>query len=300
MVRLRRSVVVVDNRTEVREFLTSRRAKISPEQAGVPQVGHRRVPGLRRSEVASLAGMSVEYYAKLERGSLGGVSAGVLDAIARALRLDEAERAHLFHLAHAADGTTAAMRPRRRSKTWTVRPSLQWTLDSITTGPAIVGNNRADLLVTNHLGRAMYADVCNDPTGQPNFAWFTFLDSAARRFYPDWDLAAEMSVANLRTAAGADPHDKALHDLVGELSTRSEEFRRRWSAHNVRTHGTGTKHFHHHVVGDLTLAYESLDLRAEPGLTMTIYSAEPNSPTAYALALLASWAATQGAETAAH
>jgi hypothetical protein len=237
--------------------------------------------------------MSVEYYAKLERGALGGVSASVLDAIARALQLDEAERAHLFHLAQAADGTSAAMRPRRRSNQWTVRPSLQWTLDSITTAPVIVGNNRSDLLATNHLGRALYADLYNDPDGVPNFARFTFLDSAAHRFYPDWDLAADMTVANLRTAAGEDPHNKSLHDLVGELSTRSDEFRRRWGSHNVRTHGTGTKHYHHYVVGDLTLAYESFDLRAEPGLSMTIYAAEPDSPTAHALALLASWAATQ-------
>jgi transcriptional regulator with XRE-family HTH domain len=287
----------MDNRAEVREFLTSRRAKITPEEARLPQMGQRRVPGLRRSEVAALAGMSVEYYAKLERGSLGGASASVLDAIARALQLDEAERAHLFHLAHAADGTSAAMRPRRRRpKEWTARSSLQWTLDSITAGPAIVGNNRSDLLATNHLGRALYADVYNTPDAPPNFARFTFLDSAAHRFYPDWDLAANITVANLRTAAGQDPHDKNLHDLVGELSTRSDEFRRRWGAHNVRTHGTGTKHFHHHIVGDLTLAYESLDLRAEPGLTMTIYAAEPNSPTAHALALLASWAATQDLE----
>jgi hypothetical protein len=283
----------VDNRSEVREFLTSRRAKVTPQQVGLRETSHRRVPGLRRTEVAALAGMSVEYYAKLERGSLGGVSAGVLDAIARALLLDEAERAHLFHLAHAADGTSAAMRPRRVPKQWLVRPSLQWTLDSISTGPAIVGNNRSDLLATNHLGRALYSDLYNDANGAPNFARFTFLDAAARRFYPDWDFAADITVANLRTAAGQDPHDKALQDLVGELSTRSDDFRRRWGAHNVRTHGTGTKHFHHHMVGDLALAYESLDLRAEPGLTMTIYAAEPDSPTAHSLALLASWAATQ-------
>ena len=252
------------------------------------------MPGLRRSEVADLAGVSVEYYAKLERGALGGVSASVLDAIARALQLDEAERAHLFHLAQAADGTSAAMRSRRRNRDqWAARPSLQWTLDAITTAPAIVGNNMSDLLATNHLGRALYADLYNDPNGTPNFARFTFLDSAAHRLYPDWDLAADMTVANLRTAAGQDPHNKSLHDLVGELSTRSDEFRRRWGAHNVRTHGTGTKQFHHHIVGDLNLAYESLDLRAEPGLTMTIYAAEPDSPTAHALALLASWAATQ-------
>jgi transcriptional regulator with XRE-family HTH domain len=288
----------VDNRAEVREFLTSRRAKITPERAGLPPVRHRRVPGLRRSEVAALAGMSVEYYSKLERGSLGGVSAGVLDAIARALQLDEAERAHLFHLAHAADGTTAAMRPRRRGpQQWTARPALQWVLDTVTTGPAIIGNGRSDLLAANHLGRAMYSDVYADPGAAPNFARFTFLDSAAHRFYPEWDLAADMTVANLRTAAGKDPHDKVLHDLVGELSTRSEEFRRRWGAHDVRTHGSGTKRFHHHVVGDLTLAYESLDLRAEPGLTLTVYAAEPGSPTAHALALLASWAATEDVAT---
>ena len=289
----------MDNRAEVREFLTSRRAKITPGQAGLPEVGQRRVPGLRRSEVAALAGMSVEYYAKLERGSLGGVSATVLDAIARALHLDEAERAHLFHLAHAADGTSAAMRPRRSAKQWTVRPSLQWTLDSITSAPAIVGNGRMDLLATNHLGRALYSDVYDDPSNPPNFARFAFLDSAAHRFYPDWNLAADTAVAILRTSAGRDPHDKGLHDLVGELSTRSEEFRRRWSSHDVRVHGTGTKYFHHHIVGDLTLAYESFDLRAEPGLTMTTYAAEPNSPTAHALALLASWAATQHVDSAA-
>jgi len=283
----------VDNRAEVREFLVSRRAKISPERAGVTTYGQRRVPGLRRSEVASLAGVSVEYYAKLERGNLAGVSAGVLGAIARALDLDTAERAHLFHLAQAADGTAAIIRPRRRTPArWGPRPSLQWTLDAITAGPAIVSNGRQDLLAANHLGRAFYADVYADPTAPPNFARFTFLDTAARRFFPDWDLAADMCVANLRTAAGRDPHDKDLHDLVGELSTRSEEFARRWGAHDVRTHGTGVKHFHHHAVGHLTLAYESLDLVAEPGLRMTIYAAEPGSPTERALALLASWAAT--------
>jgi transcriptional regulator with XRE-family HTH domain len=281
----------VDNRVEVREFLTTRRAKISPERAGIPTAGQRRVPGLRRSEVAALAGMSVEYYAKLERGALSGVSPGVLDAIARALQLDDAERAHLVRLAHEADGSSALLRPRRRPKQWTVRPSLQWSLDAIT-APAILVNNRQDLLAANHLGRAMYSDVYTDPGSLPNFGRFIFLDSAARRFFPDWNLAADMMVANLRTAAGKDPHDKGLHDLVGELSTRSDDFRRRWGAHNVRIHGTGVKTFHHHVVGDLELAYESMDLRAETDLTVTIYAAQPDSPTAQALVLLASWAAT--------
>jgi len=292
-------VVVVDNSAEVREFLTSRRARVTPERAGVPQVGRRRVPGLRRSEVAGLAGMSVEYYARLERGALGGVSSGVLDAIARALQLDDAERRHLFHLAQAADGTAEAMRPRRGpSRSGGVRPGLQWALDAITTGPAIVGNTRSDLLGANALGRALYADVLADPTAAPNLARFAFLDAAARRLYPDWGLTADVTVANLRTAAGLDPHDRALHDLVGELSTRSEEFRRRWAAHDVRTHAGGTKHFRHHVVGELELAYETMDLRGDPGLSMTIFTAEPGSAGAHGLALLASWAATRDAAPA--
>ena len=213
------------------------------------------MPGLRRSEVAALAGVSIEYYSKLERGALAGVSAGVLDAIARALQLDDAERAHLFHLAHAADGTSAGMRPRRRpSKRWTARPSLQWALDAITTGPAIVRNGRMDLLAANHLGRAMHSDRLRQRARRGRRTSPGSPSSTAPRtgFYPDWDLAADICVAILRTEAGRDPHDKALHDLVGELSTRSDEFRRRWGAHDVRLHGAGIKHFHHHVVGDLT------------------------------------------------
>lgn len=258
------------------------------------------MPGLRRGEVATLAGVSVEYYSKLERGALAGVSASVLDAIGRALRLDETERDHLFHLAQAADGTSAIVPPRRRSATlWSPRPSLQWILDAITTGPAIVGNGRTDLLAANHLARAMYSDVYGDPRRRPNFARFAFLDSAARRFYPEWDLVADTTVAVLRAAAGRDPHDKALHDLVGELSTRSDEFRRRWSSHNVRAYGTGTKHFRHGVVGDLTLAYETVEMVAEPGLTMTIYAAEPGSTSEHALAVLGSWAAGEDIDAAA-
>lgn len=279
----------MNNRAEVRDFLTSRRAKITPSSAGIVSYGPRRVPGLRRSEVAALAGMSVEYYAKLERGQLAGVSAGVLEAIARALRLDEAERAHLMRLAQAANGSGELLRPSRRPRQWTVRPGLQWSLDAIT-APAIVVNGRQDLLATNLLGRAMFSDLYADPSQPPNFGRFTFLDSAARRFYPDWDLFADMTVANIRTAAGVDPHDKGLHDLVGELSTRSDDFRRRWGSHNVRIHGAGIKHFHHGVVGELALAYESTALIAEPGLALTIYAAEPASPTARNLSLLASWA----------
>ncbi|MEU2264881.1 helix-turn-helix transcriptional regulator [Streptomyces olindensis] len=291
----------MDNREEVREFLTSRRAKITPELAGLPAGSRRRVPGLRRSEVAALADMSVEYYAKLERGNLAGVSPAVLEAVARALRLDDAERAHLLHLAQAADGTDALTRPRRRStRQWTAHRSLRWTLDAITAGPAFVRNGRMDILAANQLARAFYSDVYATPRNQANLARFNFLDPASRRFYPDWDRAADIAVAILRTEAGRNPHDKDLHDLVGELSTRSDEFRTRWGAHNVRHHGTGTKRFHHSAVGELTVAYEALEMAAEPGLTLTVYTAEPGSPSEEALRVLASWAATQGADSPAH
>jgi transcriptional regulator with XRE-family HTH domain len=286
----------VDNRQEVREFLVSRRAKITPEQAGLPVGAKRRVPGLRRSEVAALADVSVEYYAKLERGNLAGVSPGVLEAIARALQLDDAERSHLLNLAQAADGSDTLTRPRRRAtRQLTPRRSLQWTLDAVTDGPAFVRNGRMDLLAANRLARAFYCDVYATGQRPPNLARFHFLDAASHRFYPDWDLAADICVAILRTEAGRDPHDKELHDLVGELSTRSDAFRTRWGAHNVRHHGTGVKQFHHPVVGDLTLAYEGLEMVAEPGLVLTIYTAEPGSPSEEGLRLLASWAATQEA-----
>ncbi|MGW5849922.1 helix-turn-helix transcriptional regulator [Streptomyces sp. NPDC055254] len=279
---------------EAREFLTSRRAKITPEQAGLPAGTRRRVPGLRRSEVAALADVSVEYYAKLERGNLAGVSPAVLEAVARALRLDDAERAHLLHLARAADGSDALTRPRRRSTKdrWKPHRSLQWTLDAITAGPAFVRNGRMDILAANRLARAFYSDVYAAPGNQSNLARFNFLDPASRRFYPDWELFADVAVAILRTEAGRNPYDKELHDLVGELSTRSDAFRTRWGAHNVRHHGTGTKRFYHQAVGDLTLAFEGLEMAAEPGLTLTIYTAEPGSPSDEGLRLLASWAAT--------
>ncbi|MFI2780845.1 helix-turn-helix transcriptional regulator [Streptomyces sp. ALB3] len=286
----------MDNQAEAREFLTSRRAKITPEQAGLPSGSRRRVPGLRRSEVAALADVSVEYYARLERGNLAGVSPAVLEAVARALRLDDAERAHLLRLAQAADGSDVLARPRRRAtRQWTPHRSLQWTLDAITAGPAFVRNGRMDLLAANQLARAFYDDVYAAPGNQANLARFNFLDPASRRFYPDWEQAADVAVAILRTEAGRSPHDKGLHDLVGELSTRSDEFRTRWGAHDVRHHGTGTKRFHHHAVGDLTLAYEGLEMAAEPGLTLTIYAAEPGSASEESLNLLASWEATRTA-----
>lgn len=280
----------MDNRAEVREFLTSRRARIRPEDVGLPRGTNRRVAGLRRSEVATLAGVSVEYYTRLERGSLGGVSPQVLDSLARALRLDDAERAHLFDLAHAA-GPVGRRPARRNPGSWVPHRSLQWVLDAVTAGPAFVRNGRMDLLAVNLLARAFYQDVYESRERPPNLARFTFLDDRARRFYPDWELFADVTVAILRTEAGRDPHNRELHDLIGELCTRSDEFARTWGAHDVRHHGTGFKTFHHPVVGELTLAFEGLEMASEPGLTLTVYTAEPGSPSAERMQLLASWAA---------
>ncbi len=286
----------MDNRAEVREFLMTRRAKIRPEDAGLPTDGRRRVPGLRRSEVAALAGVSVEYYSRLERGRLAGVSASVLDGLADALRLDWAERSHLVDLARAAGGSSLPDRTRRRpERPWTISPGLQWVLDAMRDAPAIVTNGRSDLLAANHLGRALFAEMLTECPERPNFARFTFLTDTAHRFYPNWEFFADITVAMLHTEAGRSPHDPLLHELVGELSTRSTEFRRRWSAHDVRIHAAGTKEFRHELVGDLTLAYETVDLRHDDGLSMTAYAAEPGSPSDERLHLLASWAAEQSA-----
>jgi transcriptional regulator with XRE-family HTH domain len=284
----------MDNRAEVREFLMSRRAKVTPAQVGLPAGPNRRVLGLRRTEVAILAGVSVEYYAKLERGAIAGASSSVLDAIAQALRLNDTERAHLFDLARAADGIPASGRNRRRATKQTAsRPSLHWALDAISDGIAFVRNPRQDLLATNALGRVFYSPLIGDGGRTPNLARFQFLDPAARDFYPDWDLFAEMCVAIMRAEAGRDPHDRGLQDLVGELSTQSETFRKLWGSHDVRTHGTGTKRFNHPEVGELVLAYEELAITAEPGLILMIYTAEPGSPSAQRIRLLATLAADQ-------
>lgn len=289
----------MDTRAEVREFLTSRRARLTPDQAGVLGGGNRRVPGLRRSEVASLAGLSVEYYAKIERGDIGGASSSVLEAIAGALQLDDTERAHLSDLARASDGVPVSGRARRRPpRSSAPRPSLSWALDALTDAVAFVRNPRQDVLATNALGRAFYAPLLGDGGRIPNLARFQFLDPASHDFYPDWERFAEMCVAIMRAEAGRDPHDRAMQDLVGELSTRSELFRRLWGAHDVRTHGAGTKRFNHPVVGEVVLAYEELAVTADPGQILMIYTAEPDSPSADRLKLLSSWAA--GGEVARH
>lgn len=283
----------MDTKGEICEFLTSRRAKITPEQAGITAYGARRVPGLRREEVAVLAGVSVDYYTRMERGNLAGVSESVLEALARGLQLDEAEREHLFDLARAAQ--PAAPRPRRRAKQ-RVRPSVQRLLDAITEAPAVVQNGRGDILASNSLGRALYSEMYVDPVRPANHARFIFLSPRAQDFYRDWERAANDTVAILRTEAGRDPLDRDLSDLVGELSTQSDGFRTRWAAHNVRIHRTGSKEVHHPVVGDLSLTYEMMELIADTGLFILTYTADPGSRSDEALKLLGSWAATHEAE----
>lgn len=288
----------MDNRAEVREFLMSRRAKVTPQEAGLSSGGSRRVPGLRRSEVAELAGVSVEYYAKLERGAIAGASAAVLDALATALRMDETERRHLLDLARAADGIPTSGRARRPRSCGVapVRESTRWMMDSLTGAIAFVRDQHQNMVAVNALGRAFYSPLLGEEGAGgrvPNLARFQFLDPASRDFYPDWEWFAEMCVGIMRAEAGRDPHDPVMQELVGELSTRSETFRRLWGAHDVRTHGAGTKRFVHPVVGEVELAYEELAVTAEPGRVMLVYTAEPGSTSAERLRLLASWAASE-------
>jgi transcriptional regulator with XRE-family HTH domain len=285
----------MDARGEIRDFLTSRRARLKPEDVGLSTYGSRRVPGLRREEVATLAGLSVDYYNRMERGNLSGASESVLDALARALRLDEAERAHLFDLARASQPRS---RRRRRATKQKVRPSVQWMLDSMTGAAAIAENGRLDALATNRLGRALYSGLF-DGSGRPvNFARFIFLDPRTKELYDDWERAARESAALLRLEAGRDAYDRDLSDLIGELSTRSEEFRGHWATHNVRLHHKGDKRFNHPVVGELELSYNRIELPADPGLVIVAYTAEPGSRSHEALSLLASWAATEEAPEA--
>ncbi|WP_262055669.1 helix-turn-helix transcriptional regulator [Streptomyces sp. STR69] len=280
-----------DFRAEIREFLGTRRARVTPEQAGLPSYGgdRRRVSGLRREEVALLAGISSEYYTRLERGNATGVSESVIDGIAQALKLDEAERLHLLDLLR---GAGPARPPRRRPAQQRVRPAVRRVLDSMTGTPAFVMSGRLDVLAANLLGRALFSPVYADALRPPNNARFVFLDPHATEFFRDWDEVANDTVAMLRAEAGRDAYDRRLTDMIGELSTRSEEFRRRWAAHNVRIHTTGAKRLHHPVVGDLELPFETFPLGSDPSQFLLTYTAEPASRSQDALNLLASWAAT--------
>jgi transcriptional regulator with XRE-family HTH domain len=285
-----------DVRGEVREFLTTRRAKVTPEQAGLPRYGgRRRVAGLRRDEVAQLAGISIEYYTRLERGNIRGISDEVLDGIAHALHLDDVERAHLIDLVRMASASPAV---RRRSSRQEVRPSIRRLLHSMTDTAAFLRNGRLDILAANPLGYALYSPVFNSPVvgdrrRPANLARFIFLDDQAAQFYRDWDGIAHAAVGSLRAEAGRAPHDRALTGLAGELSLRSQPFRELWAAHDVEYYRSGIQPFRHPLAGDLDLEYDALELPADPGQTIIAYSAEPGSAAYDALGILASWAATQ-------
>ncbi|MFB7708942.1 helix-turn-helix domain-containing protein [Streptomyces sp. NPDC056105] len=288
-----------DRRADIRDFLATRRAKITPEQVGLPTSGRRRVPGLRREEVAVLAGVSTEWYTRLEKGHINGVSEDVLDAVARALQLDDDERTYLFDLARAAQPSSRS--PRRR-KAVDVPVRVQWLLDSMTLSAAFVTNGRLDIVATNALARALFAPLFDSETtdarGRPNFARYWFLDGGAPDFVADWNGALGATVALLRAEAGRYPHDKALRELIGELCTMSTEFRTRWAAHDVRIHHGGVKQFQHPDAGSIELVYQPLDLPISPREvhSLTIYTAEPGTPDEDRLKLLASWAATHSEE----
>jgi transcriptional regulator with XRE-family HTH domain len=276
---------------DIREFLTTRRARLTPAAAGLPMFGRqRRVAGLRREEVALLAGISVEYYTRLERGNARGVSDEVLDAVCAALQLDEAERAHLLDLVRTANEE----RPTKRSSAPVkVRPSIRRIVDSLSEMPAFVRNGRMDILYANPLAEALYSEHFRMGGRPVNSARFAFLDPRARTFFHDWETTSRDLVAALRGEAGRNPYDKGLTELIGQLSTLSEEFRQQWARHDVRFHRSGTKHVHHPLVGELTLAYEVLDLPADPGLAIVTYSAEPGSVSEARMEDLRRWSETR-------
>jgi transcriptional regulator with XRE-family HTH domain len=267
----------------IREFLTSRRARLSPDEVGVRSYGRRRVPGLRREEVAGLAGISVEYYTQLERGNVSGASDDVLEAVTRALQLDDVERSHLFDLVQ----TARQERGRRAPVAAKIGPYARQVLDAIGGAAAFVRNGRLDILATNPLAAALYADAFADPRRPVNLARFVFLDPASQRFYRAWDPIADQTVGSLRAEAGRDPDDERLRALIGELTMRSDDFAQRWATHDVRQYRSGIQPFHHAAIGDVDLAYEALELVAAPGQTLVVYTAEPGSPAERALCSLA-------------
>jgi transcriptional regulator with XRE-family HTH domain len=275
----------VNRRGEIREFLTSRRARVTPEQAGLRVAdGPRRVPGLRREEVADLAGVSTDYYTQLERGHVDGASDSVLNAIARALRLNDAERLHLFDLAR--PGAATRIAPSRGE----IRASVQHTLDAFTGGMALVRNRRWDYLAANALGRAVYCEIFDGRTGSPNHVRYVFLDDRARDFFDDWTAVAQDTARLLRSEAGRDPYDPGPAELIKEMTQASAEFRHVWAQHDVRLPAAGRHRFHHPRVGLLDLVFEAAALRADPGLTLLLATADPGSPTDTALHRLAAMA----------
>ncbi len=283
------TVVKVSTNKELRDFLTSRRANVTPEQVGlIPYGDDRRVPGLRREEVAELAGVSLDYYSRLERGTIRGASESVLNAVARALKLTDVERAHLFDIAHPAPAPRE-VRPVSPTQP-AVRASVQRVLDSLAT-PAIVYDAAQDLVAANLMGRALCSP--HFEAAQPNMACFIFLDPRARDYYRDWPLARQITAAMLRFEAGRDPLNARLTAVIGELSTLSPHFRQDWAEHDVHDHRTGRKTYHHPLVGILDITWDVFQMPGQPGLSIVTYTAEDNSDSAEKLSVLASWAASR-------
>ena len=279
----------MDNRRDVQEYLTALRARLTPETAGLTIFGgERRVPGLRREEVAQLAGVSTAYYTRMERGDLSGVSDSVLYALARGLQLNEAETTHLLDLARAA---APSSRQPRRNPVPKVPARLAQLFDAMPDVPVVSLSRIGDPLASNLLGRALFPHLFPENGPTLNHARYLFLDPRSRQFYPDWETSARGSVASMRLLAGQDPTDRALMSLVGELSTHSNEFRGFWSSHTVRLHTSSTKRINHPVVGEMTLGYDVLAVASVPGLSFTTYQTEPATPSADALQLLRNWVA---------
>lgn len=261
----------------------TRRAKIGPQQVGLPPGRRRRVPGLRREEVAQLAGVSTEYYTQIERGQVNGVSDDVLHGVARALHLSDDETTHFFDLARAV-GKRVGTRTKHGLK---VPDGVQELIDSMGTSPAIVMNGSLDFLAANRLGRALYAPLYDRTTGVPNLARFIFFDPYAEQIFPEWKRTADEAVGLLQAEAARSPHSPGITQLVGELATRSEEFRTRWAAHNVTAHRHGIKRFCLPEVGEFALTYNVFAVTAVPGASLVGYTAVPNSPAAHAMQILA-------------
>ncbi|MFE0631517.1 helix-turn-helix transcriptional regulator [Streptomyces sp. NPDC058864] len=271
-----------DNK-ELSDFLRSRRARVTPEQAGVTPGTSRRVPGLRREEVALSAGLSADYYIRLERGRVANASEAVLEAVARALRLDDVERAHLFALARpqSVASVSRPLHPRR------VRPGAYALLEVLRDTPAMILDGRMDVLALNAMARAIFADFESMPICERNLARFMFLDPVARELFVEWDMAARMVVTGLHLYAGRRPNDPQLTELVDGLSVADADFRRWWAAHDVEAFSHGTRHYRHPVVGEFTLNYETLIFPGDPDQWLFVSTAEPGSPSFAALRALA-------------
>ena len=276
----------LDRRADLSEFLRTRRARLKPEDVGLPDFGRRRVPGLRREELAQLAGVSVAYYTRLEQGNGRNVSAEVLDAIARALRLSDAEHAHLMHLAK-----PKQLKKKPVARSQQVRPALRHLLDSIESVPAYIVGRRSDILAWNRMASALFGDWAEMPGQERIWARMVFLRPEYRELYLEWQQKASDMVGYLRMDAGCHPDDPRLSALVGELSVKSEDFRRLWAAHDVKEKSYGVKRMRHPLVGDLTLSFETFRLVDDGEQSLVTYHAEPDTPSAEALRLLASWGA---------